>query len=108
MNNLEILHKTIDDISENNDVAYTISENNVGSEIQKWFIFDSLKMGIFSIMLSLNTENLLTAFVIKGINNDIMKLVAIANDYNTVFHVPIKNYMLMDQDKMMVTMFVMV
>jgi hypothetical protein len=65
-------------------------------------------MGIFSIMLSLNTENLLTAFVIKGINNDIMKLVAIANDYNTVFHVPIKNYMLMDQDKMMVTMFVMV
>lgn len=106
--NLAKLLETIKVISKENDVTYTIDEKNIGSDIQVRYTFDSLKMGIFSILLTLSSENRLNAFVIKGLNPDIKKLIAIAETNNIVLNVPIMSYMVMEMDKMLVTMFVKV
>lgn len=106
--NFETLLQTINDISVKNKVAYSIDNRNVGSEIQKWVTFENLSMGIFNIVITVNSENSLIAFVIKGMNTYILKLVEKANENKIVLNVPIKNYMLMDQDKMIVTMFLII
>lgn len=106
MNNTEILLKAIHDISIENNVSYTEKDIQKDNKAEKWIIFEDLSMGFYSIAISLNNNGDAISLAIKGVNSDIIKMLEKANLNRKILNVSFKNYLVMDENKMIVTLIV--
>jgi hypothetical protein len=101
------LKKIFEGLCAENASEFTIRKNEEDNYCDIIYDFDNFEMGIISLIIRLEKNGNLASFIIKGLNPEISQLAKEAEKTKKVFNVPIFKFMLMDENRMIVTMLVM-